>query len=587
MRKNKKDTVIISSIEGGIQKNNKVMTKMMLGLGIFTALSLFAIGFVVKDAKSNYICAAEVERAAGIQTEWAMKVLQSAYNGTDISVELNEDQCEFGKWHAQYSAFEIKDSQMKELYDSVSSMHAELHTIAKKMANEGVSDALVNKFVETQTTITKSITAVSAYYSEQGSVVYSRFVIVTNLCIIIDILLGIFTPKLVRKSSKELSKTIAEPINAVAKWATDLAMGSDELDLNETTTNLDEINEMIGAFQIMARSIQENVHVVQRVAEGDMTAFVNIRSSKDVLAQSLYKMVQTNDLMFNEITQIAETVATGADDIANASNSLAGSCTQQVHSISEFEHAVEEMAVILNQNVEKIEESKELSNTIKGEIALSNEKMTELVGAMEEILEASQKISVVIKTIEEIADQTNLLALNASIEAARAGEAGRGFAVVAGEVGSLAAQSANAVVESRKLIEDTIAKANAGSTITNEASGTFKVIIDSADSIYKCNEEMSEMGQKQMEQLDVIENDIRDISDAVTSNAAISEETASSCDMLNDSADNLRLAMSKFNLRKREPGKAYIPPEKENDEAFKREAQRNYDAAVKAGKVNM
>ena len=57
--------------------------------------------------------------------------------------------------------------------------------------------------------------------------------------------------------------------------------------------------------------------------------------------------------------------------------------------------------------------------------------------------------------------------------------------------------------------------------------------------------------------------------------------------MLNESADNLRLAMSKFNLRKREPGKAYIPPEKENDEEFRREAQRNYDAAVKAGKVNI
>ena len=498
MKKSKKDTILVSSIEGGIQKNNKIMTKIMLGLGIFTALSLFIIGFIAKDAKANYICAAEVERAAGIQTEWATSVLQSACNGTGINVQLNEAQCEFGKWYAQYSAFEIKDSTMRETYNNVKSKHEELHAVAAQIADKGASSELVNKFAETQTELTNSMTAVSAYYSEQGSAVYSRFVIVTNLCIVFDIILGIFTPKLIRKSSKELSKTIAEPINAVAKWATDLAMGSDDLDFTEAVTNLDEINEMIGAFQIMAKSIQENVHVVQRVAEGDMTAFVNIRSSKDALAKSLYKMVQTNDLMFNEITQIAETVATGADDIANASGSLAGSCTQQVHSITDFQHAVEEMAVILNQNVEMIDESKNLSNTIKGEIALSNEKMTELVSAMEEILEASQKISVVIKTIEEIADQTNLLALNASIEAARAGEAGRGFAVVAGEVGSLAAQSANAVVESRKLIEDTIAKANAGSAITNEASETFKVIIESADSIYKCNEEMSEMGQKQM-----------------------------------------------------------------------------------------
>ena len=152
-----------------------------------------------------------------------------------------------------------------------------------------------------------------------------------------------------------------------------------------------------------------------------MTAFVNIRSAKDSLAKNLYKMVQTNDLMFNEITQIASDVASGADDIA-----------------------------------------------------ASNEKMQQLLKAMGDITESSDKIFAVIKTIEEIADQTNLLALNAAIEAARAGEAGKGFAVVAGEVGNLAAQSANAVIESRQLIEDTIKKASIGNTITNETSEAFK-----------------------------------------------------------------------------------------------------------------
>lgn len=229
-----------------------------------------------------------------------------------------------------------------------------------------------------------------------------------------------------------------------------------------------------------------------------MTAFVNIRSSKDSLAKNLYKMVQTNDLMFNEITQVAQGVADSANDIA---------------------------------------------------------------------------------------DQTNLLALNASIEAARAGEAGRGFAVVAGEVGSLATQSATAVVESRKLIEDTIHKASIGNHITNDTSETFKLIIKSVDAIYKCSDEMEDMGQRQKAQLSVIERDIQAISDAVDANAAISEETAASCDVLNENAENLRVAMGKFNLRKREPGKAYIPPEKQGDEEFKKLAQRNYEEAMKDGKA--
>lgn len=113
------------------------------------------------------------------------------------------------------------------------------------------------------------------------------------------------------------------------------------------------------------------------------------------------------------------------------------------------------------------------------------------------------------------------------------------------------------------------------------------MIIESVNAIYKCNDEMRDVGQLQKEQLNVIETDIKAISDAVDSNAAVSEETAASCDLLNESAEELREAMSKFNLRKREPGKAYIPPEKQNDEEFKKIAQRNYDEAVKTGKISV
>ena len=189
--------------------------------------------------------------------------------------------------------------------------------------------------------------------------------------------------------------------------------------------------------------------------------------------------------------------------------------------------------------------------------------------------------------MEEIAEQTNLLALNASIEAARAGEAGRGFAVVANEVGRLAAQSAEAVVESRKLIEDTIAKANVGNQITNETFETFNMIVGHVDNIYRFNDEMSAAGQVQKDKMAKIESGIEVIADAVDTNAAISEETSASCDLLSGNADRLRQSMARFNLRQRVPGKAYIPPEKQGDEAFIRMAQENYERAVAEGRVSI
>lgn len=342
---------------------------------------------------------------------------------------------------------------------------------------------------------------------------------------------------------------------------------------------------MIESFKAMVKGIQENIRVVQRVAEGDMTAFVNIRSSKDSLSKNIYKMVQNNDFMFNEITQIAQEVASGVEDIASASNSLASSCTMQTQSISDFKDAVAQTVDLINRNVETIGKSKEISDQIKNEITLSAEKMQQLLKSMEDISESSRKIFTVIKTIEDIANKTNLLALNASIEATRAGEAGKGFAVVASEVGALASQSANAVVESRKLIEDTIQKASIGNIITNETSDTFDKIVESINAIYQFSDEIYDAAQLQQQQMDVIESEIKEISEAIDMSASVSEETAASCSILDESAERLRQSMCNFNLRKREPGKAYIPPEKQDDQEFKKLAQLNYEEAKKEGRV--
>ena len=92
----------------------------------------------------------------------------------------------------------------------------------------------------------------------------------------------------------------------------------------------------------------------------------------------------------------------------------------------------------------------------------TNVALEQTVGAIAEINASSDKISRIIKVIDEIAFQTNILALNAAVEAARAGEAGMGFGVVADEVRNLAQRCAQAARDTTALIEESVGKARDG-----------------------------------------------------------------------------------------------------------------------------
>ena len=102
-----------------------------------------------------------------------------------------------------------------------------------------------------------------------------------------------------------------------------------------------------------------------------------------------------------------------------------------------------------------------------------NQKMIEMLRAVDEINQSSEETSKIIKTIDEIAFQTNLLALNAAVEAARAGEAGAGFAVGADEVRNLAMRAAEAAQNTSVLIDNTIKAVKNGSELTQSTRDAF------------------------------------------------------------------------------------------------------------------
>ncbi len=569
------------TIRGSIMQGNFLILLGGLFLTVFFTICLIFI-YICQQSAVRYSNNLAVSSEAIIEANRVFRSIDDIVYGsskdtaTDMSTPSFNKLCQVSESVPGVIGEELKIAEenykvFKSTAEEVLKANGEFKLRAQSMSDNELYTAL--------DVLVDSLHDISASYSAmtQQATDIVRTVITMSVLLGLLFLIGMLIYSL--RISRRMARDIGNPIVAVAEWAETLSTGADHIEAMQETPNIDlvEIQRMIKSFTVMSQSIKENVDVVRKVADGDMTAYVNIRSSEDSLGKSLYKMVQSNDIMFAQISQIADSVTEGTDSIATAAKMLAESCTEQATAVTNFQKDISETNDLVRANAVNAAQARELSDTIRNEVMLSKEKMQEMVAAMKAIYEASAKASGVIANIESLANQTNLLAINATIEAKRAGEAGKSFAVVASSVKDLADKSAVSATQTKTLIDDTIAKAKHGNKLSDETFATFETIMASLENIIEVSSKIAESGAKQQENMNDIELQVDEISKIVSTNAASSEETAAMTVEISKNADVLKASMKQFRLRNRQPGKPYIPPEKANDPEFVRIATENYN----------
>lgn len=255
---------------------------------------------------------------------------------------------------------------------------------------------------------------------------------------------------------------------------------------------------------------------------------------------------------FNEtLTKIqnnANQVDSGSEEIAHAAISLSDGTNEQASAVEELTAAINDISEMADRSAEQTEEA--LHNA-KDSVKIAETERIQMQSLQEEmhrIKEISGEIEAIIITIEEIASQTSLFALNASIEAARAGDAGRGFAVVADQIGKLATDSAQAVVNTKDLIGKTVEEIDKGNWITEETAVAFESIIAEIQSFAEMARQANENAINQAKALSQVENGIEQISGVTQGNAATAQESSAISEELAARATELLNLVQEFVL---------------------------------------
>jgi methyl-accepting chemotaxis protein len=308
----------------------------------------------------------------------------------------------------------------------------------------------------------------------------------------------------------------------------------------------DENKKVIGAVEIVT-DITKIKEVISKTVSASKN-IVTIAGSVNVQCQKMAELGQkTADVAaqmstgMQQVITASQQVSIGAQKLAELSSTTAIQTTNLKKIMDEAGGSVRHTTQIAEEATKKALDANDKGQ--KGILAINSIQtdITKVAHAVENMVNAVEKVGELANSVADIAGQTNMLALNAAIEAARAGEAGRGFAVVADAVKGLAGQSKEAAGSSINLvkgIKDSGAETSRITTTSTKGAEESATVIQSAISetegiaqiMEQTNTEIQALQQnmeKGLQVVDEVVKAIEEVSSIAEESSSASEETSS------------------------------------------------------------